>query len=235
MLCTPSFAQVIYGTVVGTVTDPSGAAIAGAAVSVVSMDTNEVRQATTSSGGTYSVPNLPPGQYRVEVQQKGFKQSIQAGVQVQVDVTSRVDISLQVGNVSQTVEVTGETPLIQTDNSSLGGVVPESEIQSIPLSGRNVNNLLTLVPGVVAGGGTYGNAVSNQASGARTNAIGFGNYAIGGGFGNQSQFYVDGVPSNAPANNLTSYIPSQDVVQEFKVVTNDVPAEYGNYAGVSLT
>src|SRR5207253_9789024 len=93
------------------------------------------------------------------------------------------------------------------------------------------NNLLTLVPGVVAGGGTHGNAVSNQAGGARTNAIGFGNYSIGGDFGNQSQFYVDGVPSNAPANNLNSYIPSQDVVQEFRVVTNNISAEYGNYAG----
>ena len=90
--------------------------------------------------------------------------------------------------------------------------------------------MLTLVPGVVPQGGTYGNAVSNQSGGARTNAIGFGNYAIGGGFGNQSSFYIDGVASNAPAGNLNSLIPSQDVVQEFRVVTNNVAAEYGNYA-----
>ena len=97
--------------------------------------------------------------------------------------------------------------------------------------------MLTLVPGVVPQGGTYGNAVSNQSGGARTNAIGFGNYAIGGGFGNQSSFYIDGVASNAPAGNLNSLIPSQDVVQEFRVVTNNVAAEYGNYAGgiINLT
>ena len=89
----------------------------------------------------------------------------------------------------------------------------------------------------MAQGGTYGNAVSNQAGGARTNAIGFGNYAIGGGFGNQSSFYIDGVASNAPAGNLNSLIPSQDMVQEFRVVTNNVAAEYGNYAGgiINLT
>jgi hypothetical protein len=231
VLCIPANGQVIYGTVVGTVTDPSGGAIAGATVKITSLGTNEIRTATTSGSGAYSFANLSPGQYRVDVQQAGFKQSVRSPVEVQVDVASRVDVALEVGDVSQAVEVTGEAPLLQTDSASLGAVVSQQAIQSIPLSGRNINNLLTLVPGVVAQGGTYGNAVSNQAGGARTNAIGFGNYAIGGGFGNQSQFYVDGVPSNAPANNLNSYIPSQDAVQEFKVVTNNVPAEYGNYAG----
>src|SRR5437868_2020792 len=152
-------------------------------------------------------------------------------VEVQVDVTTRVDPTMQVGNVTESVLVTSEAPPLQTDNASLGTVIGQVEVESIPLSGRNINNMLTLVPGVVAQGGTYGNAVSNQANGARTNAIGFGNYSIGGGFGNQSSFYVDGVLSNGPANNLNSYIPSQDVVEEFRVVTNNVPAEYGNYAG----
>ncbi len=237
IICAPVRAQVIYGAIVGTVTDASGGAVPGADVKVTSLGTNEVRTGSTSAAGTYSFPNLPPGQYRVEVQQTGFKQFVRSSVEVQVDVTSRLDFTLQIGDVSQSVEVTGEVPLIQTDSASLGKVVPQAAIQSIPLSGRNINNLLTLVPGVVAQGGTYGNAVSNQAQGARTNAIGFGNYAIGGGFGNQSQFYVDGVPSNAPANNLNSYVPAQDVVEEFKVVTNNVPAEYGNYAGgvINLT
>ena len=224
-------AQVIYGAIVGTVTDASGGFVPNATVKITSAATNESRTTSTSAAGTYSFPNLPPGQYRLEVQQTGFKQVVRSSVEVQIDVTSRVDVSLEVGDISQSVEVSSEAPLLQTDSSSLGTVVPQAAIQSIPLSGRNINNLLTLVPGVVAQGGTYGNAVSNQAGGARTNAIGFGNYAIGGGFGNQSQFYVDGVPSNAPANNLNSYIPSQDTVQEFKVVTNNVPAEYGNYAG----
>jgi hypothetical protein len=233
----PTVAQVIFGTVVGTVVDTSSAAVPGATIRVISVNTNEVRTTISGSGGTYSVPNLPPGAYRVEVELSGFKQFIRTDVPVQVDVTTRVDVTLEVGNVSESVSVTAQAPLLQTDTSSLGGVVPQQAIRSIPLSGRNVNNLLTLVPGVVAQGGTYGNLASNQAGGARTNAIGFGNYAIGGGFGNQSSFFVDGVPANAPANNVNGFVPSQDVVQEFRVVTNNVSAEYGSYAGgvVNLT
>jgi hypothetical protein len=167
----------------------------------------------------------------------GFKHLTRENVEVQVDVSTRVDAALQVGNVTESVIVTTEAPPLQTDSASLGTVISQQEVESIPLSGRNVNNMLTLVPGVVAQGGTYGNAVSNQSGGARTNAIGFGNYAIGGGFGNQSSFYIDGVASNAPAGNLNSLIPSQDAVQEFRVVTNNVAAEYGNYAGgiINLT
>ena len=227
----PVDAQVTFGSVLGTVSDPSGATVAGATVKLTNSGTNETRSLQTGSGGTFAFPNLSAGQYQVEIEATGFKRFTEDGVQVQVGVATRVDASLQIGSVAQSVVVTTEAPPLQTDSASLGTTIGQEEVESIPLSGRNVNNMLTLVPGVVAQGDTYGNAVSNQAAGARTNSIGFGNYAIGGGFGNQSQFYVDGVPSNGPANNLNSYIPSQDVVQEFRVVTNNVPAEYGNYAG----
>ena len=230
-MCPPLNAQVTFGTVTGTVVDSSGATISGAAAKLTNQGTNEIRTMQTGSGGIFAFPNLIAGLYRVDVEAAGFKHFIQENVAVQVGVSTRVDATLQVGSVSQTVTVTTEAPPLQTDNASLGTTISQEEVESIPLSGRNINNMLTLVPGVVAGGDTYGNAVSNQANGARTNSIGFGNYAIGGGFGNQSQFYVDGVSSNGPANNLNTYIPSQDVVREFRVETNNVPAEYGNYAG----
>ncbi|MBZ5687513.1 MAG: carboxypeptidase regulatory-like domain-containing protein [Acidobacteriia bacterium] len=211
--------------------------MSGATIKLTNLGTNETRTMQSSSAGTYSFPNLIAGMYRVEVETQGFKKFIQDNVEVQVDVATRVDAKLQVGSATESVMVTTEAPPLQTDSASLGTTISQTEVESIPLSGRNVNNMLTLVPGVVAQGGTYGNAVSNQASGARTNAIGFGNYAIGGGFGNQSSFYIDGVASNAPAGNLNSLIPSQDVVQEFRVVTNNVAAEYGSYAGgiINLT
>jgi outer membrane receptor protein involved in Fe transport len=224
-------AQVRFGSILGTVSDSTGASLADATVKITNLGTNETRTAKTTSAGTYSFPNLNAGVYRLDVEVAGFKRFTQERVEVQVDLATRVDAVMQVGSVTESVTVTSEAPPLQTDSASLGVTISQREVESIPLSGRNVNNMLTLVPGVVAQGGTYGNAVSNQAGGARTNAIGFGNYAIGGGFGNQSSFYIDGVASNAPAGNLNSFIPSQDIVQEFRVVTNNVAAEYGSYAG----
>ena len=237
VLCMQVSAQVRFGAIVGIVDDPSGAIVSGVTVKLTNLGTNETRAMQTGSTGAFTFPNLIAGLYRVEIETTGFKHFIQDKVEVQVDVTTRVDAKLQVGNVSETVVVTTEAPPLQTDSASLGTVITQTTVESIPLSGRNINNLLTLVPGVVAQGGTYGNAVSNQSGGARTNAIGFGNYAIGGGFGNQSSFYIDGVASNAPAGNLNALIPSQDAVQEFRVVTNNVAAEYGSYAGgiINLT
>ena len=237
VLCIQAGAQVRFGSVLGTVTDASGASLADATVKITNLGTNETRSSKTTNAGTYSFPNLNAGEYRVEVEVAGFKRFTRDKVEVQVDLATRVDAAMQVGSVTESVLVTSEAPPLQTDSASLGTTIGQQEVESIPLSGRNVNNMLTLVPGVVAQGGTYGNAVSNQAGGARTNAIGFGNYAIGGGFGNQSSFYVDGVASNAPAGNLNSLIPSQDAVQEFRVVTNNVSAEYGSYAGgiINLT
>ncbi|MBS1850572.1 MAG: carboxypeptidase regulatory-like domain-containing protein [Acidobacteria bacterium] len=236
-LCASGFAQVRFGTLLGTVTDSSGATVSNANVKLTNLATNETRSTLTGGTGIFTFPNLIAGVYKVDVEMTGFKHFIQDKVEVQVDVTTRVDAALQVGSTGESVVVTSEAPPLQTDSASLGTVITQTAVESIPLSGRNVNNMLTLVPGVVAQGGTYGNAVSNQASGARTNAIGFGNYAIGGGFGNQSSFYIDGVPSNAPAGNVNALIPTQDAVQEFRVVTNNVAAEYGNYAGgiVNLT
>lgn len=227
----PANAQVRFGSVVGVVTDSTEASLPGATVTLTNVGTNEVRKLQTGSAGTYTFPNVTAGQYRIEIDQNGFKRFTAQNVQVEVDVTVRVDATLQVGSSSETVEVNAAAVTLQTDSSSLGSVVSQQTVERMPVSGRNVNNLLTLVPGVTAGGSTYGTASGNQAGGARTNSIAFGNYFIGGAFGNQSAFFVDGVSSNGPANNANGLIPSQDVVQEFRVVTNNVSAEYGNYAG----
>lgn len=236
VLCIQADAQVRFGSILGTVTDSSGASLADAGVKITNLGTNETRSTKTTSAGTYAFPNLNAGIYRVEVEVAGFKRFTQDRVEVQVDLATRVDPAMQVGNVTESVLVTSEAPPLQTDSASLGTTIGQKEVESIPLSGRNVNNMLTLVTGVVAQGGTYGNAVNNQGGGARTNAIGFGNYAIGGGFGNQSAFYIDGVSSMGFSVN-NALIPSQDVVQEFRVATNNVSAEYGSYAGgvVNLT
>ncbi len=224
-------AQVRFGTVLGFVGDQNGAAVPGATVALTNLGTNEARTVETGPAGTYAFANIVPGQYRVVVERTGFKRFTAQNVQVLIDVASRVDATLQVGSASESIEVNANAVALQTDSSSLGSVITQETVENVPVSGRNTNNLMTLVPGVAAGGSTYGTASGNQAGGARTNSIAFGNYFIGGSFGNQSAFFVDGASSNGPANNANGVLVSQDFVQEFRVVTNNVSAEYGNYAG----
>jgi len=134
--------------------------MAGAKVQITNLGTNETRTTQSGSAGTYAFPNLNAGVYRVEVEMQGFKRFTQDRVEVQVDVATRVDPVLPVGNVTESVLVTTEAPPLQTDSASLGTTIGQKEVESIPLSGRNVNNMLTLVPGVVAQGGTYGGATT---------------------------------------------------------------------------
>lgn len=157
--CSRVEAQVTFGSVFGTVFDPSGATVAGATVKLTNIGTNETRSLQTSSGGTFAFPNLAAGQYRVETEAAGFKRFGEDGVQVETGVSTRVDAALQVGGVARSVVVTTEAPPLQTDRASLGTTIGQEEVESIPLSGGNVNNMLTLVPGVVAQGAVQPHAI----------------------------------------------------------------------------
>ena len=139
----------------------TGAAISGALVSVTNNATGEVATIKSSEAGNYTILNLKPGLYIVKVEFQGFKTFAQKDLNVQVGGTLRVNAQLEVGQESETITVTGAPPDLQTDSVELGGVVGEKQVQDTPLNGRNVNNLLTLVPGVVAGGGTSGGTTAN--------------------------------------------------------------------------
>jgi outer membrane receptor protein involved in Fe transport len=232
----PTFvkAQTSYGSVVGTVTDAAGALIAGVQVQLRNKGTNAEQKAVTSSAGTYTFINLNPGSYSVTASHPGFKASTTDQVDVQIGGTTRADLTLEVGDVTQSITITGATADLQTDNASLGGVIEGVQVQEAPLNGRNVNNLLDFVPGVVPGGGTSGSTVANGGTGqvsANTQAISYGNYQIGGAFSGQSLFFIDGVGSNIAENNVNTLVPTQDAVQEFRVSTNNVSAEFGGYGG----
>jgi hypothetical protein len=230
-------AQASYGALVGTVTDPSGANVVGAKVLLKNNGTGATLTTATGSGGTYNFLNLNPGSYSVTASNTGFKSSTQDGVDVTIGGTTRVGLTLEVGDVSESVTVNAtEATTLQTDTSALGGVVEGRQVLESPLNGRNVNNLLDFIPGVVPGGGTAGNTVANGGSGSfqvgtQTQAIAYGNYQIGGGFSGQSLFFIDGVESNVPENNVNSLVPTQDSVQEFRVSTNNVTAEFGGFSG----
>ena len=215
------FGQAFYGSVVGSITDQSGASLRGANVSLTNTGTEERHETQSGAGGDYQFLNLVPGIYRVDVEQKGFKKATSTGIEVTVSGTVRADISMQVGDLSQRVEVTSATPLLQTENASLSQVVSSRAVEELPVNGRNVFNLSALVPGVVPGGTTSGNALTGK------NIFAAGNYQIGGGMANQSATYYDGVPANSALGNLVNMAPSPDSVSEFRVQTNSNSAEYG--------
>src|SRR6267378_3362529 len=148
----PSRAQSTYGTVNGSVTDSSGAAIADAQVALTNLSTSEKRTQSTGSDGFYSFVNLNPGRYKIDVEKPGFKRITRPEVVVDVQQTVRIDLAMQVGDVSQSIEVTGDTPLLQPETSSLGQVVEEREANELPLNGRNIYNLITISPAAVAQG-----------------------------------------------------------------------------------
>jgi hypothetical protein len=217
-------AQSTFGSLSGTVTDSSGSAIPDAQVTLTSIATSATQTVQTGGDGLYNFVNLNPGDYRLDVQKDGFKHFRREPVTIQVNQSFSINPALEVGSVTQTVEVTGETPLLQPTTSSLGQVIDERGTNEIPLNGRNVFNLITLSPGAVAQGGAGGTPVGQ-------NPFSWGNYQVAGSFGNQSAEYLDGQPLNIGYINLPIIIPTQDSIAEFKVQYNNLGAEWGKFSG----
>jgi hypothetical protein len=223
-------AQTTFGSITGTITDSTGAPTPGVNVTVTNLDTSEKRHMLTNNDGIYQFVNLTPGRYRVDAEKSGFKKFSRTPVVLEVQNTVRIDVALQVGDVSQTVEVTAQTPLLQPETTSLGEVVQQREVNELPLNGRNPLNLVALVPSVVPQGQSMGNPNG-------TNPFAWGNYQIGGGMANQSTTFLDGSPVNGGYLNITALVPTQDSLQEFKVQTNNLEPEFGRFAGgvINLT
>lgn len=223
-------AQSFFGSLVGSVEDGTGAAIVQANVTLINTGTGDRRVAQTDTSGSYQFVNLPPGQYRVEVEMNGFRRYVRDNITVEVQSSVRIDVPMQVGELNQVVEVTGQTPLLQTEDASLGQVVQARNVLEMPLNGRNIFGLVALAPGVVPGG-------QSGTTPTGTNPFAWGNYQIGGGQANQSASFIDGAPVNASYVNLTALVPTQDAVREFKVQTNSLGPEFGRFAGgvINLT
>jgi hypothetical protein len=211
--------------------DATGAAIPGAATTLTNLGTAERRTATTDGAGNYQFVNLIPGSYRLEVESRGFKRYDREPIRVEVESSLRIDAKMAVGDVAEVMTVSAETPLLQTQTATVGQLVEGRVVQEMPLNGRNPLNLIALAPGVVPQGSTSGAPLGNQAGGTYSNDTGWGNYQIGGGMANQSAFYLDGVPLNTVNANSPGLVPVQDAVQEFRVDTNAVSAEFGRFSG----
>lgn len=225
-----ALSQTFYGSIVGTVTDPSGATVPSAVVVLTNIGTAERRNAVTDNDGNYQFVNLVPGRYRVDIERTGFKHLTRDEILVEVQSAVRIDAVMQVGEIGQVVEVQAQTPLLQTESSALGQVVDSRKVQEMPLNGRNVLNLVALVPGVVP----QGNAMANPTG---QNIFAFGNYQIGGGIAGQNAAYIDGATLNVAQGSLVAIIPTQDAMQEFRVQTNNLGPEFGRFTGgvINLT
>lgn len=226
-------AQLSTASMFGTVTDPSGASIPGATVTITQTDTNTVRTVQTNGEGAYRADFLPVGPYKVNVVAKGFKTYEQSGITLTVTENAQLDFPLVTGGSSETIEVTAEVPLLNTGNSTLGRTVGNEEIDNLPLVDRNVYALLDLTPGV-----QNNNAAGQGGNGGVINPLGYpeqhvkingsSDSAVG-----QVAYYLDGGTNMTGLRNTGNPLPNPDAIREFRVDTNNFSAQFGrNSAGV---
>jgi hypothetical protein len=222
--------QNVYGRMSGTVSDSSGASIGGTTVTLTNLDTNGKQQMATNASGGYSFVNIEPGRYKIQAEKSGFKNFVREPIMVEIESGLKIDIVLPVGAASETVEVTGEPPLLQPETNSLGQIIEQRTVTDLPLNGRNPIALAELAPGIVPQGQpSAGNSSTGSPVGA--NPFALGDFQMGGGMAGQSQILIDGVPTNGAYLNVVTVIPTQDAIQEFKVQTNNLGPEYGRFAG----
>lgn len=224
-----ALAQVTTGTVVGTVTDSNGQVVSGAQVIVTEVAKGTSNQLTTNEDGEYTAPFLVSGTYSVTVEKTGFKRHVRSGVVVQVDQNARIDVTLEVGEISETTTVVGGAPLVDTENSGIGEVIEERPIRELPLNGRNFATLVYLVPGV-----TPGQAGENLSGASTFNPRGGSNFNALGHHANSNAWLIDGIDNNEYTFNTVIVTPSIESVREFKVLTGTFSAEFGRGGGSRL-
>ncbi|HZS52198.1 MAG TPA: carboxypeptidase regulatory-like domain-containing protein [Bryobacterales bacterium] len=222
LAATLSFAQQITGSITGTVMDPAGAAVANAQVKLTNTGTGAVENAITDESGNFRFLLLPPGTYSLEASAPGFKLFRRDGIIVEVDRSLAVPVALQIGQVTETVEVQGGTPLLEPNTSSLGTVMEEKKVEDLPLNGRNPMGLANLIP-TVRGIGYFGGQVLSS---WRLAAVG-----IGGGQPLTNGYLVDGIANDKMVDSGPMTFLTVDDTEEFKVQTNSMSAEFGRTTG----
>ena len=210
----------------GRVLDPSGAAVVGAKVTVTNQDTNVATSTVTNDLGNYALASLPPGNYRVAVEAAGFRSVAQSGVVLQVAQVARLDFTLEVGAVTESVNVVGSAPLLDEQTSSLGQVIDSSKIINIPLNGRSPFRLVQLTTNVLTVPSTNG-----QFGDLPVNTMDDSIISINGGRAKTNEILIDGIPSTTGFVNQMTTIPSVDATEEFKVQSNNLSAEFGRFGG----
>ena len=224
LIASPVFPQEFRATVTGRIVDPDGLAVPGVTVNVTNAGTNEVASAVTNTEGVYSLPFLRPGTYSISAELEGFRRHTQENIALQVGQTQTLNITLQVGLLTEVVTVTGEAPLLETANADRGMIIDNLRVTELPLNARNPFMLSYLSPGITYNGpAIYQRPFDNGA---------IADWSINGGQNRNNEFLLDGAPNNSiQGGNNIAYVPPVDAVQEFKIVTNSYDAQYGRTAG----
>ena len=222
--------QQVTAAITGKITDPSEAAIVGARVEAKDIARGTVWTTETNVEGFYSLPRIPVGRYEVRVEMAGFQTAMHPPFELVLNQTARLDFRMQMGVISQTVEVQGAALLLNTDSMQLGAVIDSTTNEALPLATRDYIQLTLLVPGTVHpdpsaftnGTGTAGTGITWPSSGRPY---------VNGNREQANNFLLDGIDNNQVSDNLVGYMPSVDAIQEFNMITNNAPAEFGNFQG----
>ena len=219
--------QAVYGSILGTVTDPSGAAVSGAKVTVTSINKGTVEQTTTNADGNYSVGHLIPDVYNVKAEAAGFKSFEAKNITVNVDTATRVDGKFQVGGASETVEVTSETPQLKTDRADVSTTFDEKQVEDLPIYNRNFTTFQLLSPGTQRLNG-WNHAASENPQGSQQ-ILTNGQHFAGTGF------ELDGTDNQDPILGIIVINPNLDSINEVKITAQDYDAEFGKAIGAVVT
>jgi hypothetical protein len=226
-----SKAQTETARLQGTITDSSGGVVIGATVTVTNNDTGRVATAQTNESGYYVISALPAGHYRIDVTQKGFEQ-VTRDFELQVSQIALVDLQLTVGTVSQTVTVTEGSPVVDAVDSAISTVIEGRQVTELPLNGRNFTQLATLVPGVNRGIPTgAATGTQNNTETFRYQESGGASLAVNGLPPEANNFIFDGIDNNETLVNTIIFFTNADALEEFRVITNVAPAEFGRAGG----
>jgi Carboxypeptidase regulatory-like domain len=220
---TPLWSQDVTASITGTVTDPSGAAVAGATVTATEVSRGTVYTTKSNDTGLYNLLRIPIGTYNIRAESKGFENAVQSGITLVLNQIARMDFQLKVGAATETVEVTSAPPVLQTQTTQLSTVVDSTTIENLPLASGNYIQLTLLAPGSVQPN------PASMVQAARIDSA--GRPYINGNREQSDNFLLDGVDNNEVSDNLVGYQPQKDAIQEFNLITQNAPAEFGSYAG----